>query len=388
MIEMRFFNNPFEDYTPEGLQESKNKVSQSINVKWKSTMENLQTLDFSDYTVYTGTSGVALLKLLQDPDDFQNLKEVLKLLSLHKLKGRRHTFLCGDAGPLAIGIVVHSKLGNHDEVSQLISKLTLLNKDVLDIHSDVANEYMYGRIGYLYAILYVNKNISPPPFDDNYISQIIETILVIGRNISKAGRFKCPIMYDWHDSYYMGAAHGLAGILYLLLQARAYLTEDELNNVVKPTIDYLLTQRFPSGNFPSSIGRDSDKYVQWCHGSPGFVHLLTTAYKIFQDTRYLQAALECGEIIWQRGLLRKGYSLCHGVSGNAYSFLELYQTTKEEKHLYRALKFAEWCIAYKKEHEEHSPDRPKSLFEGIAGPMYFLLDIQNPMAAKFPGYTL
>ncbi|XP_056635738.1 lanC-like protein 2 [Diorhabda sublineata] len=385
---MKFFNNPYDDYTPDGLQETKTKVSQCINLKWQSTLEKLLTLDYNDYSVYTGTAGIALLKLNKEPDDIKTIKETIKLLSLNKLKGRRPTFLCGDAGPLAIGIVLKHKLGNHDEVKQLILKLTNLNKDVLDLYSDLANEYMYGRVGYLYAILYVNKYVCPPPFDDNYISQIIETILVVGRNMSKAGRFKCPLMYEWHDSYYLGGAHGLAGILYLLLQARVYLTEDDLNNLIKPTIDYLLTQRFPSGNFPSSLGRDADKYVQWCHGCPGFVPLLTTAYKIFQDTRYLHSALECGDIIWQRGLLKKGYSLCHGVSGNAYSFLELYQTTKEEKHLYRALKFAEWCIEYKKEHEENYPDRPKSLYEGIAGPMYFLLDIQKPLEAKFPGYTL
>lgn len=61
--------------------------------------------------------------------------------------------------------------------------------------------------------------------------------------MAKAGRFKCPLMYQWHDSYYLGAAHGISGILYLLLQAKNYLTEDELNDLIKPTIDYLKQQR-------------------------------------------------------------------------------------------------------------------------------------------------
>lgn len=88
-------------------------------------------------------------------------------------------------------------------------------------------------------------------------------------------------MYQWHESYYLGAAHGISGILYLLLQAREYLTESELNTIIKPTIDYLAGLRFTSGNFPSSLGRDVDKYVQWCHGAPGFLYLFTTAYKVF-----------------------------------------------------------------------------------------------------------
>lgn len=42
---------------------------------------------------------------------------------------------------------------------------------------------------------------------------------------------------------------------------------------------------------------------------------------------YLKVAQEFGEVTWQRGLLRKGYSLCHGVAGNGYTFLVLFQLT-------------------------------------------------------------
>lgn len=74
--------------------------------------------------------------------------------------------------------------------------------------------------------------------------QIIESILLNGQNMAQAGRFKCPLMYQWHESYYLGAAHGLSGILYLLLQTKDYLTEEELHNLIKPTIDYLKSQRY------------------------------------------------------------------------------------------------------------------------------------------------
>lgn len=61
---------------------------------------------------------------------------------------------------------------------------------------------------------------------------------------------------------------------------------------------------------------------------------------------------------------------------------------QEDKFLYRAIKFAEYCLDYTKQREEYSPDRPVSLYEGISGPMYLLLDIQDPENAKFPGFTL
>lgn len=50
-------------------------------------------------------------------------------------------------------------------------------------------------------------------------------------------------MYEWHDSKYLGAAHGVSGIIYLLLQARQYLTEEELTTLIKPTIAFLSTLR-------------------------------------------------------------------------------------------------------------------------------------------------
>jgi hypothetical protein len=63
------------------------------------------------------------------------------------------------------------------------------------------------------------------------------------------------------------------------MQAKDYMTESELNNLVRPTIDYLQGIRFPSDNFPSSLGNDTDRLVQWCHGAPGVVFLFAEAYK-------------------------------------------------------------------------------------------------------------
>lgn len=85
-------------------------------------MRKFDYLDFHDYSVYTGTSGIALLKLRYNNTDKNNLKEIKNLLSLQRLKNRRHTFLCGDAGPLAIGAVVCHKLGEENESEKLIAR--------------------------------------------------------------------------------------------------------------------------------------------------------------------------------------------------------------------------------------------------------------------------
>ena len=59
---------------------------------------------------------------------------------------------------------------------------------------------------------------------------------------------------------------------------------------------------------------------------------------MFRDKRYLEAAVGCGEVVWRRGLLRKGYGLCHGVAGNTYTFLQLLRLTNNPQYFYRALK--------------------------------------------------
>ena len=59
---------------------------------------------------------------------------------------------------------------------------------------------------------------------------------------------------------------------------------------------------------------------------------------MFGRQEYLTAAQACGEVTWERGLLRKGYGLCHGVAGNGYVFLQLYRLTGEDYHLHRAIK--------------------------------------------------
>lgn len=60
--------------------------------------------------------------------------------------------------------------------------------------------------------------------------------------------------------------------------------------------------------------------------------------QVFKEDKYLKEATECAEVIWLRGLLRKGYGICHGTAGNAYAFLSLYKLTQEKKHLYRSCK--------------------------------------------------
>jgi hypothetical protein len=94
----------------------------------------------------------------------------------------------------------------------------------------------------------------------------------------EAANFRdAPLYYEWHEKAYLGAAHGYSGILFLLLTAAKYVTEEDLKTRVRPTIDYMMKLRFVSGNYPSSLDNRADKLVHWCHGAPGFVFLFCKA---------------------------------------------------------------------------------------------------------------
>ncbi|XP_061614089.1 lanC-like protein 2 isoform X2 [Phyllopteryx taeniolatus] len=353
--------------------------------------EGLKTADPHDFSTYTGWTGIALLylQLYRGSNEVAHLQRALDYVkrSMRILNGRKVTFLCGDAGPLAVGAVVHHKLGNTADSNDCLSRLLQLQRSVLSPDSEMPDELLYGRAGYLYALLYVNKEIGGDTVDEATVTKVVTAIINSGKNLSAEHKKteRCPLLYEWHKKQYVGAAHGLAGIFYMLMQPGARVHPDVLSELVRPSIDYIRHKKFRSGNFPSSLSNESDRLVHWCHGAPGVIHMLIMAYKVFKEEKYLKEAVECGEVIWQRGLLRKGYGICHGTAGNGYAFLSLYKLTQEKKYLYRACEFAEWCLDYGT-HGCRIPDRPNSLFEGMAGTIHYLSEMAAPEASCFPAF--
>lgn len=53
--------------------------------------------------------------------------------------------------------------------------------------------------------------------------QVCEAVVASGESLAKRRNFttKSPLMYEWYQEYYVGAAHGLAGIYYYLMQVRS-----------------------------------------------------------------------------------------------------------------------------------------------------------------------
>ncbi|CAB4057131.1 unnamed protein product [Lepeophtheirus salmonis] len=326
-----------------------------------------------DHSVYTGLSGILyLLHGIGSKVEETSIAECVNSSSLKSFLG----FLCGISGPLAFAAA-------YSDNKKRYLKYLLELKDST-IFKESPEEFLYGKAGYLYALLLVKKADPECKEIDSVIQEVISIILHKGSSSSNSE----TLYYEWYGEEYLGAGHGYAGILSTLLRARPFMNPSQLL-MVRSKIDDLMKLQSTSGNFPPSVQSiGNDRLVHWCHGAPGFADLYLLAYDAFMDDKYLKVADLCMDVIWNKGFLKKGFGLCHGSSGNGYVFLLAYKSTRNPKYFYRALRFAEWCCNFENP-ECSTPDSPYSLFEGLAGNLLFLHHIRQEMKdVYFPCYTL
>eukprot|EP00523_Entomoneis_sp_CCMP467_P002357 CAMPEP_0168753632 /NCGR_PEP_ID=MMETSP0724-20121128/19048_1 /TAXON_ID=265536 /ORGANISM="Amphiprora sp., Strain CCMP467" /LENGTH=457 /DNA_ID=CAMNT_0008802011 /DNA_START=6 /DNA_END=1379 /DNA_ORIENTATION=- len=257
-------------------------------------------------------------------------------------------------------------------------------------------EVLYGRAGAIHAILFLRRELHDENLGSslvlNLACDIIEQGKKVARQVSNLG---FPLLWRWHDKFYLGAAHGLAGILQTLLclnpPEREQLDQKhDMLSLVRQTIDRMNSRHcFPSSNLDSSIkeghprksqsGRD--RLVHFCHGAVGHVLLLAQAASVYNHEPYRLLACDIAKyVICPRGLLRKGVGLCHGISGNSYALLILASQAdneKDAKHLAsQARLFAEFALKHLPSLES-VPDRPYSLYEGVGGLCALCLDLMK-----------
>ncbi|UJR21879.1 hypothetical protein I4U23_024952 [Adineta vaga] len=398
----RFFQNNFPDYNGEQYLNQQNQLNTDLGVKITQWIEhqthrleqNLNRTDPSDGSVYTGSAGISLLYLRlaslfpEQKNQYMSKAKTLIDSALKQLDERTVTFLCGAPGPLAIAAVIYSHFGDQNMVIKFIEKILSMKKQALS--RSIPDEYLYGRAGYLYTLMYLRRELGYDVIDSQHITDIFEAMIKSGEKYARETGSPSPLMYIWHKTEYMGAAHGVSGIVYLLLKITTHESFAHLRSYVDshliPTIEFLKSKRLSSGNYMSSSDSKSDKLVQWCHGASGFVYLFVSAYQVTENSSYIDLALSAGDVIWQRGILTKGYGICHGTAGNGYVFLNLYHATNDLKWLHRAIKFADFCYDYGKHNISNTPDSPYSLFEGLAGTIYYMADILSPSQSRFPAF--
>ncbi|WJX49782.1 LanC-like protein gcl2 [Trifolium repens] len=413
----RFFPNPMPEFVPETTPSTQHELQEAVTVTTGDSLQKLlsmphvplserlkrASLDLKetivietwgitgqrvgDFTLYSGLLGTAFLlfksyHVTRNTNDLTLCSQIIKSCDAASLFSRDVTFICGRAGVCALGAVVAKHAGDDESLRYYLTQFLKIN-----LPKDLPDELLYGRVGFLWACLFLNKHLGQGTVPSNHTATIVNEIIKNGRALGRKG--KCPLMFEWYGEKYWGAAHGLAGIMHVLMDME--LKPDELEDV-RVTLKHMIRNCFRSGNYPvSEEDKKRDALVHWCHGAPGVALTLVKAAKVFGDKEFLDAAIEAGEVVWSRGLLKR-VGICHGISGNAYVFLSLYQHTGNVKYLYRAKAFA--CFLLDRAHnlisrgEMHGGDRPYSLFEGVGGMAYLFLDMVDPSQSKFPAYEL
>lgn len=132
----------------------------------------------------------------------------------------RCAFLCGNAGIYAVSAAI----------SQLISQLETLKHDLGEFAKGFeackpvpfskygSDEVLVGRAGFLSGVYWLNRLIQPKPFENEAIVEICESIVMSGKHYAKKSK-SFPLMYAYHGTEYLGAAHGLCSILHMLLES-------------------------------------------------------------------------------------------------------------------------------------------------------------------------
>lgn len=247
------------------------------------------------------------------------------------------------------------------------------------------DEILNGRAGFLASLLIIRKEKGLEVLSNDEIRSVLNFMIQSGLAYSQKHRSPSPLMYQWHGDEYLGAAHGVSGILQIFLSSWEFL-DDSAKTAVKQSVDWYLSTQLADGNFPSGtdrIGR-TEELIHWCHGATGALHMLLAAHLVFADAKYLQAAIRCAHLIWERGILLKGPGICHGVAGSGYAFLLLYRQTFENEWLDKAKVFALIMLSESFKKASRTPDCPWSLFEGWAGSLCFLVDLLTPTKSQFP----
>ncbi|KAI3794497.1 hypothetical protein L1987_37129 [Smallanthus sonchifolius] len=354
-----------------------------------------------DPTIYTGLLGTAFtcLRFYEATGSHRDLQLSADIVNacataVTNTSTRYMTFLCGRGGIYALGAVIANRCGDHRKRDFYLAEfMELAQEKALPAGPEeggfgMSYDLLHGRAGFLWAALFINEHIGKETVPSDIVNPIVEAVIAGGR-AGATDHAMCPLMYRWHGTRYWGAAHGLAGILHVLLHFR--LSEEDEEDV-KKTLKYMMSKRFPhTGNYPSSEGNARDGLVQWSHGAGGMAITLCKASQVFpHDWEFRDAAVEAGEVVWKSGLVKKA-GLADGASGNAYVFLALYRLTGDAIYVDRAKAFGGFLYASARNlitSTSHGLDHGFSLFQGLAGAACLWSDLVRPDDSRFPGFEI
>lgn len=90
----------------------------------------------------------------------------------------------------------------------------------IDFLKNGSDEFLVGRAGFLFGALWLNCALKKTVIPLDLMHEIAQTMIVSGQTYARIHNSPCPLMYAYYGTEYLGAAHGLAGILQVLIQVK------------------------------------------------------------------------------------------------------------------------------------------------------------------------
>ncbi|KAJ4474466.1 hypothetical protein J3R30DRAFT_3509295, partial [Lentinula aciculospora] len=167
-----------------------------------------------------------------------------------------------------------SNLYTEEDISaciELLQRILRIQAQESDEDEDDGCEVLYGQAGLLYALLRLSQCIARaqalPSLGANLnsvvnkasIVKLVHTIITRGRfgashyasNVS-SGSAVPSLMWSWHHKRYLGAAHGVAGILHILLMCPVNIITPYIPDILQTT-EWLINYQDDAGNWPTSL---------------------------------------------------------------------------------------------------------------------------------------
>ncbi|KIJ22371.1 hypothetical protein M422DRAFT_62478 [Sphaerobolus stellatus SS14] len=159
-------------------------------------------------------------------------------------------------------------------------------------------------------------------------------------------------MWSWQGKRYLGGAHGVAGILHILLKCPPSVLSDNFSDILD-SVNWLVHCQDQSGNWPTKVPANTEDG---------------------QISEIIKSLHLAGNLIYKRGFLRKGVGLCHGVGGSVYALLAISDVLDakdaDKGYFAQAAHLAHLAVfreAFEAKGEMDVPDHPWSMYEGLAG---------------------
>ncbi|PKI54621.1 hypothetical protein CRG98_024972, partial [Punica granatum] len=112
-----------------------------------------------DFTLYCGTLGTAFLlfrsyQITKNINDLALCSQIIKTCDFASNSSRDVTFICGRAGVCALGAVVAKHADDADSLNYYLNQFQRIK-----LSRNLPDELLYGRVGYLWACLFLNKHL-------------------------------------------------------------------------------------------------------------------------------------------------------------------------------------------------------------------------------------